>query len=116
MLNEHQFFHGTGAWLKPGDTVRPTDSLFTTEPQAYASSSFDHAAGYSARHAQGRASDIEGRPSQMSLFRPVYQVEPTTDRADVLTMPVIGQSRLRDPGGLKVKGTAGYGTWSGGQA
>ena len=116
-LNPDQFggpwHHGSGHWFRPGETVTPTDTLFTMEPHAYASRSQTQAGKWASFHAQGRAADIQGNESTPSLFRPVYEVEPTTSRADVQEHPLVDDARLRDPGGLKVKRLAAFGSWKG---
>lgn len=104
--------HGTGHWFKEGDVVSPTDTIFTIEPHAYAAQDQKAAGRYASRHAQGKAKTATGEQGT-SLFRPIYEVEPMSDRADVKNSPNVSGPRLRDPEGLRVKGISGYGAWNG---
>ena len=114
-LNHQQFgpfYHGTGHWFRPGEQVNPTDTLHTVEPRAYATSSKSGAAIYaSMAAAKERSGDKSG---QMSLFKPIYEVEPLGGQTRVKgggIRHLPGVHTVSDAAGLRVKGVAGYATY-----
>ena len=103
--DESTLYHGTGAWLRVGDEVRPTDTVHTEEPRAYATSSPYQAAVYSHKNASGQHMASGG---DVSLFKPVYQVEPKGGQTRTVQHPNHPIHTKSDAEGMKVKGTAGY--------
>lgn len=105
-----KLFHGSRAWLKPGDVVNPASDVWYEDegdkPGAYASVRFETAQGY----AKKWDDPLRDHPDdQRSLFHPVYEVEHMSEHADPRQELIrVAPDYRRDEQGFKVKGISGW--------
>lgn len=115
-----QLFHGTSAWLKPGEIIKPgTRDVFYSRSSSYIPTEHAQTGAYAAREPEEAAiySRIAARRqeeaemkqkghSQRSLFAPVYEVEHVSENHDPLGL-LPGMFK-RDLQGFRVKKVAGF--------
>ena len=105
--SQWDLYHASTHWFKSGDTVNPTDRLYTNEPHAYATRSPDTAAYF------GRSKAM--RQEQQALFTPVFEVEHKSAPEDTRVMDLREPEKAShsDPKGFKVNRLAGISDWKG---
>jgi hypothetical protein len=108
-LSTGQFgmYHGTSAWMKPGETLNPgTDGVYDhagvpaehRQAGAYASTDQGEAQSYA-------ENSVRNKPGQGELFAPVYPVENVSEHSDPMgKLADSFPSYRRDTAGFRVTG------------
>lgn len=98
-----RMFHGSDVHIKPGEVIVPGGEY--SPRHAWATESFDLAAGYSADHAMMTAEkhEEEGTPHKRPMKLPVHEVEPHDPSEKLVTSKDFDSLVLGSKAGWKVK-------------
>jgi hypothetical protein len=119
-LNSQQFsplLHGTNVSIAPGGRILPgrRDTFYPDgPPAAYATRSSQIARTFASQAERNRAKEArtQGKPYQLSLFYPIYEVSHLSEHSDpegeIAILPHGSDDYVRDEEGFKVEGVNHY--------
>jgi hypothetical protein len=136
--DQFKLYHGTAAWIKPGDSIVPgkRDDFYGPDARdyqakwpnpkhpidehtsigAYATPHLSVAKKFATQAMEHRERDnyvVDEKPYQPELFAPIYEVEHLSEHSDphgriVKEESEVNRDHRRDKVGFRVNKTAGY--------